>query len=115
MSLWAACVQAAGPSGGHVISGSGSIAQAGALTTITQRSPRLSLTWSSFNISPQQSVDFVQPSASAVAVNRIFDTNGTLILGHLHANGQIFLINPNGILFGPRCRRSTSAVSWPRR
>ena len=42
----------------------------------------------------------MQPSANAIAVNRIFDTNGTQILGHLNANGQVFLINPNGILFG---------------
>jgi filamentous hemagglutinin family protein len=42
----------------------------------------------------------VQPSASSIAVNRIVDTNGTQILGHHNANGQVYLINPNGILFG---------------
>ena len=45
-------------------------------------------------------VNFLQPSATAIAVNRIFDTNGTQILGRLNANGQVWLINPNGILFG---------------
>ena len=45
-------------------------------------------------------MNFVQPSPVAVAVNRIFDINGTEILGHLNANGQVYLINPNGILFG---------------
>src|SRR5580658_629375 len=100
LSLGAAYAHAGGPSGGQIIAGSGSIAQSGDLTTITQSSPKLSLTWTSFNIAPQQTVDFVQPSSSAIAVNRIFDTNGTQILGHLNANGQVFLINPNGILFG---------------
>jgi filamentous hemagglutinin family protein len=89
------------PTGGVITAGSGSIAQAGALTTITQASPRLSLTWSSFNIPAQDTVDFVQPSASAIAVNRILDVNGTQILGQLNANGQVYLINPNGIVFGP--------------
>ena len=90
-----------GPSGGVITAGSGSIAQAGALTTITQASPHLSLTWNSFNIPVQDTVDFVQPSASAIAVNRILDVNGTQILGHLNANGQVYLINPDGIVFGP--------------
>src|ERR1700691_4429479 len=101
MSLGAAYAQAGGPSGGQVTAGTGSITQSGALTTIAQQSPKLSLTWTSFNIAPQQTVDFIQPSANSIAVNRIFDTNGSQILGHLDANGQVFLINPNGILFGP--------------
>jgi len=90
----------AGPTGGQIVSGSGNITQAGTTTTIDQASQNLSLNWASFNIAPQESVNFVQPSAAAIAINRIFDTNGTQILGHLNANGQIFLINPNGVLFG---------------
>jgi len=90
----------AGPTGGQVVAGNGTIAQSGATTTITQATPNLSLNWSTFNIAPQETVNFVQPSSTAIAVNRIFDTNGTQILGHLNANGQVFLINPNGILFG---------------
>ena len=90
----------AGPGGGQIVSGSGSISQAGVVTTIHQASPTLSLTWKTFNIAPQETVDFLQPSASAVAVNRILDPNGSLILGHINANGQVYLINANGILFG---------------
>src|SRR6202163_2002666 len=90
----------AGPTGGQIIAGTGNIAQSGAITTITQSSANLSLNWKSFNIAPQETVDFLQPSASAIAINRIFDTNGSQILGHLNANGQVYLINPNGILFG---------------
>ncbi|MFX6118714.1 filamentous hemagglutinin N-terminal domain-containing protein, partial [Acinetobacter baumannii] len=37
---------------------------------------------------------------SAIAVNRIQDVNATQFMGQLNANGQVYLINPNGILFG---------------
>jgi len=92
---------AAGPSGGVITAGSASITQSATLTTITQASSHLSLTWNSFNIPAKDTVDFLQPSASAIAVNSILDVNGTQILGHLNANGQVYLINPNGIVFGP--------------
>jgi len=95
-----ATVAQASPSGGQVVSGSGSIARSGNTTTITQTSANVSLNWRSFNVGANQTVNFVQPSAAAVAVNRIFDTRGTQILGHLNANGQVYLINPNGIVFG---------------
>src|SRR5512135_3485049 len=90
----------AAPTGGQVTAGSGSISQSGNTTTINQSSQNLSLSWQSFNTTAQETVNFVQPSASAIAVNRIYDTNGTQFFGHLNANGQVYLINPNGILFG---------------
>ena len=88
------------PSGSQVTSGGGSVAQSGNTTTVTQTSDNLSLNWQAFDIAPQETVNFVQPSTSAIAVNRILDTNATQILGSLNANGQVYLINPNGILFG---------------
>jgi len=90
------------PIGGQIVSGSLSspIEQSGGTTTINQASQNLSLNWQSFNIAPTETVNFVQPNTSAIAVNRIADTNGTQILGHLNANGQVYLINPNGIVFG---------------
>jgi filamentous hemagglutinin family protein len=90
----------AAPTGGQIVAGSGSITSSGNTTDIRQTSQDLSINWQSFNIGPQQWVDFLQPSASAIAVNRIFSTNGSEILGHLDANGQVYLINPNGIIFG---------------
>jgi filamentous hemagglutinin family protein len=95
-----AAVAQAGPVGGVVASGAGSITQSGTTTTINQSSPNLSLTWKSFNVAPAETVNFVQPSATAVAVNRIYDAHGSQIMGRLNANGQVYLINPNGVLFG---------------
>ena len=90
----------AAPVGGQVTAGSGSVSQSGGTTTVTQSSQNLSLNWQSFNTTSHETVNFVQPSASAIAVNRISDTNATQFYGQLHANGQVYLINPNGILFG---------------
>ena len=43
---------------------------------------------------------FVQPGANAAALNRVLGGNPSQLLGSLQANGQIFLVNPNGILVG---------------
>ena len=80
LSLTAIIAQAS-PTGGHVVAGAGTINQSGSTTTITQGSQDLFLNWATFNIAPQETVNFLQPSASAIAVNRIFDTNGSQILG----------------------------------
>jgi filamentous hemagglutinin family protein len=95
-----ATISQAGPTGGQVTGGSGTITQSGSTTTIQQSSQNLALNWLTFNIAPQETVDFVQPNATAIAVNRILDPNGSVILGHLNANGQVYLFNPNGVLFG---------------
>ena len=88
------------PFGGQVLSGSASITQSGNVTDVRQSSTEVLIDWLGFSIAGQSSVDFIQPSASAIAVNRILGTNGSQILGHLNANGQVYLIDPNGILFG---------------
>ena len=98
--LAATAAWAAGPSGGQVTGGSGQITQSGNNTTIRQNSERASLSWQSFNIGPQDTVDFIQPNASAIAINRMLGNSPSDIFGHLEANGQVWLINPNGVLFG---------------
>ena len=90
----------ASPTGGQVVSGTATINQSGNTTTINQSSNNVSLNWASFDIGTGQTVNFVQPSATSVAVNRILGNSGTQIMGNLDANGQVFLINPNGIIFG---------------
>ena len=100
LSLAVAPLAHASPGGAHVVAGVGSINQAGNTTNIQQSSQNLSINWQTFNIAPQETVNFLQPSATAIAVNRILGNTGTQILGRLNANGQVYLINPNGILFG---------------
>ncbi|HUW54131.1 MAG TPA: filamentous hemagglutinin N-terminal domain-containing protein [Rhodanobacter sp.] len=88
------------PTGGVVVGGSGSISQQGANTVINQLSNRLALDWHTFNVGKDATVLFKQPSFKAVALNRILDQNPSRIFGHINSNGQVFLINTHGILFG---------------
>ena len=67
--------------------------------TINQATQRAIIDWKSFNIGSGSEVRFVQPNASASALNRIHDANPSVIQGKLTANGQVLLINQNGILF----------------
>ena len=110
----APCMAPAAPTGGVVASGVAAISQSGSpgqtTTTITQSSGQTSLNWQSFNISKGETVNFIQPSANAVAVTRIADVQGSQILGQLNANGQVWLINPNGLLFGKDAQVNVGAL-----
>ena len=90
----------ANPVGGAVISGQGSISNPSATTTlINQQSNSLIINWSSFNVASNETVRFVQPSSTSVALNNILSASPSEIFGKIDANGRVVLINPNGILF----------------
>ena len=88
------------PTGGQVTAGSATINQTGNTLNINQASQKAALNWQTFNIGTNGTVNFVQPNSNAVALNRIGGNSASEIYGHLNANGQVFLMNPNGILFG---------------
>lgn len=88
------------PTNGQVTAGSGSISQSGNVMNVVQGSDRMVATWNTFNIGSAAKVNFAQPSASSVALNRVTSSDASQIMGQLNANGQVYLINPSGILFG---------------
>lgn len=91
----------AGPEGGQVIAGSATISNPDANSTlITQSTSHAAIDWQRFNIGSQEYVQFAQPDASSVALNRVIGGDPSQILGNLSANGQVFLVNPNGVYFG---------------
>ncbi|NIU42649.1 MAG: filamentous hemagglutinin N-terminal domain-containing protein, partial [Gammaproteobacteria bacterium] len=105
------CTVPAGPSGGQVVAGSGSVQRPDASTTlIKQQSQALTLDWTSFNVAAHERVQFQQPSSSAAALNRVFDELPSEIHGRLQANGRIFIMNPNGVVFGPGARVEVGAL-----
>jgi len=93
-----------------VTSGTARLVQVGNVMTITQGSENAVLNWQSFNISSDGTVTFKQPDATAVALNQIFQADPSKILGALNANGSIYLINQNGIIFGAGAQVNTGSL-----
>jgi filamentous hemagglutinin family protein len=90
------------PTGGRVAAGSASISSAGSALRVDQSTNKAVIDWQSFNIGSGASVRFNQPSSSSITLNRVGADGGrSLIDGGLTANGQVWLLNPGGALFGP--------------
>lgn len=85
---------------GFVTAGAATAATSGNTLTVTQTSQSATLNWSKFNVSKDGTVTFVQPDSSATALNRIYQNDPSRIFGALNANGRVFLLNRNGVVFG---------------
>ena len=89
------------PQAGSVAAGSASIATSGNSVTVTQGTPRAIINWRSFDVGAGGTVRFEQPDAASAILNRVTGAAGSTIAGSLSANGQVFLVNPNGITISP--------------
>ncbi|MBU2896761.1 two-partner secretion domain-containing protein [Vibrio hepatarius] len=92
------------PTGEKIVNGSGVITTSGNTMNITQSSQKLVTHWQDFSIGKKNTVNFIQPSPSAIALNKVLGNNVSVIQGALNANGQVFLVNPNGVTFTPDAR-----------
>jgi filamentous hemagglutinin family protein len=90
----------ANPSGGQVKHGTVNITP-GLEMQIQQLTDKAIVDWQSFSIGAGEAVRILQPGQLSVILNRVVGVDPSTILGRLEANGNVFLINPNGILFGP--------------
>jgi filamentous hemagglutinin family protein len=88
------------PTGGEVAAGSASLSTGPGTLTVNQSSSSAILNWQGFSVGQGEAVTFVQPDSQSVALNRVLGADPSSILGSLSANGRVFLVNPNGILFG---------------
>ncbi|WP_454775319.1 YDG domain-containing protein [Janthinobacterium tructae] len=100
----------AGPTGGTVVAGQATINGAPGATVIKQGSQNAVINWAGFNVGKGESVQFQQPNSNAVALNRVLGSDGTTILGNLSANGKVFIVNPNGVLFGQGASVNTAGL-----
>ena len=92
----------AGPNLSGVVGGDASaiVHTHGLTTEIHQNLNSVAIDWNSFNVNSNEIVNFVQPDSSSIALNQILSTSASDIRGQINANGQIVLVNPNGIFFG---------------
>lgn len=98
------------PVGGQIVGGQGSISTSGNQMTIQQQTHNIVTRWQSFDIGRNNVVQFIQPDSSSVALNRVTGTSGSQIMGTLKANGQVFILNPNGVLFGKDSRVNVAGM-----
>ncbi|MFM2059751.1 MAG: hypothetical protein RLY71_4136, partial [Pseudomonadota bacterium] len=95
------------PTGGQVVAGQATVgavrtAPGGATSLqIDQGSARVVINWNSYNVGSHASVSYVQPGSTSVVLNRVTGSEASQIFGQIKANGQVFLVNANGVLFAP--------------
>ena len=98
------------PTGGQIAAGVASMMTNGNKLTVTQTSNRAAINWNTFDIGSQATVNFVQPSANSVALNRVNSPNPSQIFGNLNANGQVYLLNSAGVYFAPGAQVNVGGI-----
>jgi filamentous hemagglutinin family protein len=91
----------ANPDGVTVVNGQVTISRPNASTLNITNSNGSILNWNSFSIRPAETTRFIQPNAASGVLNRVLGRDPSDLLGTLQSNGRVFLVNPNGIVFGP--------------
>lgn len=74
--------------------------QIGSQSTVIQTSNKAIIDWRNLSVGQGDSLNFVQPSSTAIALNRITGASVSQIDGLLNANGQVWVLNPNGVMIG---------------
>ena len=69
--------------------------------TIAQQTAQAIINWQNFGIGSGEAVHINQPNSQAMLLNRVIGSNPSEIFGQLTANGQVILVNPNGVFFRP--------------
>jgi filamentous hemagglutinin family protein len=100
----------AAPTGGRVVGGSAAISQTSSTTTINQGTNRAIINWQNFDVGSNQTVQFQQPSAQSMTLNRVITPNPSVIAGHIAANGGVALVNQSGVFFAQGAQVQAQSV-----
>ncbi len=98
----------ANPNSATVVSGQAALQTQGNQLTITNSASAI-INWRGFSIGAGETTRFIQPSATSAVLNRVVGQDMSQLLGQLQSNGQVFLINPNGIVIGASARIDTNS------
>lgn len=102
----------AGPTGEQVVQGIAAVTRPNTnQTQVAQTSDRAVVNWQSFSVGGQEYVQFIQPGASAAILNRVVGGSQSDVLGRIDANGRVFLVNPQGVYFGPGAKVNAAGLA----
>ncbi|MBL8639002.1 MAG: filamentous hemagglutinin N-terminal domain-containing protein [Alphaproteobacteria bacterium] len=100
----------AAPQDGVVVGGSATITYTGPKTDIHQSTQRGIIDWRGFDVGTSETVEFHQPNSTATTLNRVNAANPSQINGQIKANGNVILVNPNGVFFGGSSRVDVNSL-----
>ncbi len=88
------------PEGASPDAGSSVSQPDGVTFNVDQTADRTIINYTGFDIAAGETVNFIQPNSSMIALNRVAEGNPSDIFGTINAGARIFILNPSGILFG---------------
>ena len=108
--MFAAIQAYANPTGPAVAAGSASFSTSGSTLTVVNSNNTI-INWQGFSIGAGETTRFNQPSASSTVLNRVVTANPSSIFGSLTSNGNVFLVNPNGVIFSQGSQVSVGGLT----
>ena len=88
------------PTGDQLVAGQATVSTPTAnVMQIDQASQKAVINWQGFSVAPTEAVNINQPNANAALLNRVVGQDASQIQGQINANGQVYLVNPNGVVF----------------
>ncbi|HHF1677576.1 TPA: filamentous hemagglutinin N-terminal domain-containing protein, partial [Haemophilus influenzae] len=103
-------VLASGLQGMDVVHGTATM-QVDGNKTIIRNSVDAIINWKQFNIDQNEMVQFLQENNNSAVFNRVTSNQISQLKGILDSNGQVFLINPNGVAIGKNAIINTNGFT----
>jgi filamentous hemagglutinin family protein len=94
----------------QVTAGQATVAQSGKAVTVRQGSDKAILEWRRLDVPGDGALTFEQPGRGSIALNRVTGAQASAIDGRLGANGQVWIVNPNGVAFGAGARVDVAGI-----